>query len=1033
MDYPWNNSAIWHAMNVHLPIVLAVLGLPLVCIIAITRGRSRALRWGTVAFYFVVTVSAWFAEQTGERAIRELPPTLPQAAWDRINFHEWMAAWVWVLAGATTLLLLFSNLPRRWARQTFTTLALVMSVATVGWISVTAHSGGVAVYEHGLGTVAMHNSPSGSPTAQADSRTRERAVSPTTQVAPSAIIAPITQSISYAKDIKPLLATKCAECHAGAELKGNFDVSSVASIVKGGKKAGAGLVHGKPDDSSIVQYIEGKKQPQMPKGGKPLAEKDIALIKAWIAGGAIEDPSATVVQAPAAPAPAAAAPAAVPAAAVPASTPAPAPAAAPAPVAKVEEVISPEWDPQVKFNADESVAVRRFVRMQNLPPAPQPPKVSGKTFNVIDQFIVAKWPAPQLVSADANPQASATQPADEALCDDPTFVRRVYLDLIGVIPTADEARKFVADKDEKKREKLVDALLARPKDYAAHWVPFWEDALCSNGLHQGGVGTHGNYRDWIIENFQRNKPYDTMVQELLDPAMPNHPPRYVLNDTHMRTLQSAADTAQVFLGTAIKCASCHSHFLNDEWPQARATAYSGFFSDKDMELVRCERQSGQFAKTHFMFDLPKAPTSAPSDQNARLKRVAQLITDPTNPRFAKTLVNRLWKRYMGLGFFEPADDYREDTPPSHPELLAWLADDFMRNGYDIKHTIRLILTSRTYQLRYDPALEDKFVVEKPKDPRYYRSPGLRRLTAEQLLDSINVALGQKLPERRAYQDDNSTPLTRSLGKPAARNEVSTQRPDDTAVVQALELLNGKEFHDRIYKGDLITTAAVQPKVETLVDDIYWSALGRAPSAKEKDAAVAFVKSAPPPATTQPVEVVWVEDAVPTSAKPVGAWKFAAAPDQPVFSGKLSHTEAETAPVQLQHLFSGAKFPVSPKDVLFTYVYIDAANPPKEIMLQFHTGKDWSRACWGEDVIPFKPKTNLGPLPKAGGWVRLDIPAEKIGFDKPDIIDGISFDQFGGKVYWDKSGAMKGPPVNDPETVGDMLWALITNPEFQYIK
>ena len=153
---PWNNPAMWHAMNVHLPIALVLLGLPAVAWVAITRGRSRSLRWGGVAFYALATLTSWFAAETGERAMDRLPNTLPQAAWDRINFHETMAEMVWIFAAATTVLLLLANIPRRWARQGFTTLALVASVVTLGWVAVTAHSGGVAVYEHNLGTLAMH-------------------------------------------------------------------------------------------------------------------------------------------------------------------------------------------------------------------------------------------------------------------------------------------------------------------------------------------------------------------------------------------------------------------------------------------------------------------------------------------------------------------------------------------------------------------------------------------------------------------------------------------------------------------------------------------------------------------------------------------------------------------------------------------------------------------------------------------------------------------------------------------------------------
>jgi hypothetical protein len=241
-----------------------------------------------------------------------------------------------------------------------------------------------------------------------------------------------------------------------------------------------------------------------------------------------------------------------------------------------------------------------------------------------------------------------------------------------------------------------------------------------------------------------------------------------------------------------------------------------------------------------MFDLPGAPADVPQDQNERLRRVGQSIVDPTNPRFAKTIVNRLWKRYVGLGLFEPVDDFREELPASHPELLAWLADDFMRHGYDLKHTIRLILNSRTYQLRYEPALEDQFDVAKHDWPRYYRSPSLRRLTAEQLLDSIQLAVTQKPLTARAYAEDNSTALTRSLGRPSTRNEVSTARSDDAAVVQTLELLNGTEYHDRIYKGELIAALAKEPDNAKVVGRAYWATLSRAPSAQERELAAKFL-------------------------------------------------------------------------------------------------------------------------------------------------------------------------------------------------
>jgi hypothetical protein len=276
----------------------------------------------------------------------------------------------------------------------------------------------------------------------------------------------------------------------------------------------------------------------------------------------------------------------------------------------------------------------------------------------------------------------------------------------------------------------------------------------------------------------------------------------------------------------MKCASCHNHFLNPEWPQVRFLAFAGMFAPADLEVIRCEKTSGQYVPAKFPFDIPDAPAAMPKDLDSRLHLAAELLTDPANPRFAKTIVNRLWKRYLGIGFFAPADDFRLNQPSSHPELLEWLSDDFMRHGYDLKHTIRLILNSRTYQLRYDPALEDHFDVAKPKAPRYYRSPSLRRMTCEQFLDSIRVASTQHLdPEQRVYLVKTSTELTRALGKPAVRTEVSTSRPDDVAVVQSLELLNGEEYNKLIYSAGILKQVEGRTAAE-VADRLYKAVLTR---------------------------------------------------------------------------------------------------------------------------------------------------------------------------------------------------------------
>src|SRR5487761_1085744 len=405
---------------------------------------------------------------------------------------------------------------------------------------------------------------------------------------------------------------------------------------------------------------------------------------------------------------------------------------------------------------------RRAQRLKQLQAPPSPPNIAlpaasetAASLSPIDRFIYASWQAANL------PQAA--QPPE--LCDDAIFCRRVFLDLIGVIPGALELNRFLADRSTQKREKLIDQLLARDADYAAHWTPFWEDALASQSvLSQGGIPTRGNYREWIYDSLRRNRPYDVMVAELIDPTMPGrhravtedlfgvkYNIEYVRNEDHTVTLQTAANVGQVFLGTSMKCASCHDHFENAEWTQQRFLGFAGLFAPRDLERLRCDVATGQIVPARFPFEVADAPPRIPAELDARLHLTAQLVTDPLNPRFAKTIVNRLWRRYLGLGLYEPADDFRGDMPASQPRLLDWLAYDFVEHGCDLKHTILRIVSSRTYQHRYDASLEDHFDAADRTKPRYYRSPSLRRLTAEQTLDSQRLALTGRLDgEQRCY-------------------------------------------------------------------------------------------------------------------------------------------------------------------------------------------------------------------------------------------------------------------------------------------
>jgi len=423
----------------------------------------------------------------------------------------------------------------------------------------------------------------------------------------------------------------------------------------------------------------------------------------------------------------------------------------------------------------------------------------------------------------------------------------------------------------------------------------------------------------------------------------------------------------------------------------------------------------------------------------------------------------------------------------------------------------LILTSRTYQLAYVPALEDHFDIGKPTEPRYFRSPRLRRMTAEQLLDSVKIALGEPLSDdKREYRSDESTPLTRALGRPATRNEVSTARAEDSAVVQTLELLNGDEYYGRIYSSGIAVAAAQRGRdagsYDAIMDDLYWSVLNRAPNDLERSAGNDFIKNAEfDPASANLIDSVVLDESLADSIAGNGeTFKAVTGPDAPVFSGgtawkftvpevavpvepAAAPSDAPAATAALVHQNSGiqlaversngatvlvqdaptAEQPVAPApetqqpaptaieqsiakldqpivasadDVLYAYVYIDPNDPPKAIMLQWKQGDSWEhRAFWGENVIKTDvaegpQRLSMGALPEAGKWVRLEISAHMVGLGQSTQgISEIAVVQEGGTVYWDKAGVLSSPLGGPATAVSDALWALITSPEFQYIR
>ncbi|MEM6916245.1 MAG: DUF1549 domain-containing protein, partial [Verrucomicrobiota bacterium] len=319
--------------------------------------------------------------------------------------------------------------------------------------------------------------------------------------------------------------------------------------------------------------------------------------------------------------------------------------------------------------------------------------------------------------------------------DDSLFLRRVSLDLTGLLPTADRVRTFLSDPSPTKRIDLIDELLADEIAYTEHWLTFWNDLLRNDYDGTGFItGGRSQISEWLYQSLQTNKAFDTMIRELIAPPDPGS--AGFINGIQWRGTVSAGQTlpiqfsqslSQSFLGINMKCASCHDSFL-DRWTLDDAYGLAAIYSDEPIELHRCDKPTGESAAAAWLFpEIGNIDAGAPKE--TRLEQLAHLMTHPENGRVPRTIVNRLWGQLMGRGIVHPLDAMQ--TEPWNEDLLDWLAADFQDHGYDLKHTLRLIATSSAYQSR-TTTHEDS----DEGDGDIFDGPRAKRLSAEQFLDAI---------------------------------------------------------------------------------------------------------------------------------------------------------------------------------------------------------------------------------------------------------------------------------------------------------
>jgi hypothetical protein len=318
--------------------------------------------------------------------------------------------------------------------------------------------------------------------------------------------------------------------------------------------------------------------------------------------------------------------------------------------------------------------------------------------------------------------------------EDSVFARRVYLDLIGLLPTPAQLDAFLKDTAADKRAQLVRQLLDDKRDYADHWLTFWNDLLRNDYKGTGFIdGGRKQISGWLYRALLENKPYDQFVAQLINPTKVSEGFsrgiiwRGSVNASMLPPMQAAQNISQVFLGVNLKCASCHDSFIND-WSLADAYGMAAVYSDEKLELIHCDKPTGKTSAPRFLY--PEIGNLDPSLAKAdRLQRLAEIITSPKNGRLSRTLVNRLWARLFGRGLVEPLDDM--EKPAWNRDLLDWLAEDFQSHGYDVKHILEVITTSRAYQA---PTVE----APPEKAEFVFRGPLTRRLDAEQFADAVST-------------------------------------------------------------------------------------------------------------------------------------------------------------------------------------------------------------------------------------------------------------------------------------------------------
>jgi hypothetical protein len=513
--------------------------------------------------------------------------------------------------------------------------------------------------------------------------------------------------------------------------------------------------------------------------------------------------------------------------------------------------------------------MRRFALAQVLVPQKLPfPFPSVRANNPIDALNFARL------------KRLGIPPSD--LCTDAVFLRRVYLDVIGLLPTPEEARSFLADSRPDKRARLIDSLLTR-NEFADRWALKWSDLLRIKSEYPVRLWPKAvqTYYRWLRQSIVENKPYDRFVTELLTSSGSNFrdgPANYYRAVASRDPQTFGETTALLFMGVRVGCSRCHGHPYTN-WSLDDDAGMAAFFGRMAFKPTQEWKEEIVYSNPEAVYRHPRTSqvvrpkyldggTLKPGDDADPRERFAQWLTSPGNPWFSRNIANRVWYWLIGRGIVEEPDDIRPTNPPSNPELLDYLASELAKHRYDLRWLYRLILNSRTYQLSGTPTRWNR------EDASGFSHYIVKRLDAGQMLDAVGQVTGayegyytwipepyMHLPtDTRAQQvADGSieTPFLDMFGRSPRDMPYESGKCSRPSMAQAMVLANSGSVDNKVLYGSRLQGLLQSGKTDAqVVEELYLAALSRFPTAREKQTVLAYLARDPKTRAQALQDVEW---------------------------------------------------------------------------------------------------------------------------------------------------------------------------------